>query len=186
MTVTESKDRIIYISKPTPKAMPEVKSEVLENAQAINAPTEKQESTHDEKVRENIEEVDTDKSLDETKEDDEPLSAVNPETGEINWDCPCLASALKPPCGEFFKAAFQCFVDSKTEPKGEDCLEQFIAMQDCFKSHPELYQKELDATEEANDDLSEEISEHESKEISNSSLNQNLKDEEIIEVTGRQ
>jgi intermembrane space import and assembly protein 40 len=27
-------------------------------------------------------------------------SAVNPETGEINWDCPCLGNLAKGPCGE--------------------------------------------------------------------------------------
>lgn len=70
---------------------------------------------------------------------EEPSSAVNPETGEINWDCPCLKSALEPPCGHTFKAAFACFVASKTEPKGIDCHELFKAMQECFQAHPEKY-----------------------------------------------
>lgn len=73
------------------------------------------------------------------KDAGEPASAVNPETGEINWDCPCLKSALEPPCGHTFKAAFSCFVSSKTEPKGIDCQELFKAMQECFQSHPEKY-----------------------------------------------
>lgn len=68
-----------------------------------------------------------------------PQGPIDEETGEINWDCPCLQSALAPPCGEYFKAAFSCFVASKTEPKGGDCLEQFSAMQDCFRAHPEVY-----------------------------------------------
>lgn len=68
-------------------------------------------------------------------------SAVNEETGEINWDCPCLQSALAPPCGEFFREAFSCFVASKTEPKGSDCLDKFSSMQDCFRAHPEVYLK---------------------------------------------
>ncbi len=29
------------------------------------------------------------------------------------------------PCGEEFKAAFSCFVYSKEEPKGMDCIENF-------------------------------------------------------------
>lgn len=70
-----------------------------------------------------------------------PQSAINEETGEINWDCPCLQGALEPPCGEFFRAAFSCFVASKAEPKGSDCLELFSAMQDCFRAHPEIYMK---------------------------------------------
>jgi mitochondrial intermembrane space import and assembly protein 40 len=51
--------------------------------------------------------------------------AFNPETGEINWDCPCLGGMADGPCGEEFKAAFSCFVYSKEEPKGMDCIDKF-------------------------------------------------------------
>jgi len=51
--------------------------------------------------------------------------AFNPETGEINWDCPCLGGMAHGPCGEQFKAAFSCFVYSKEEPKGMDCIDRF-------------------------------------------------------------
>jgi intermembrane space import and assembly protein 40 len=51
--------------------------------------------------------------------------AFNPETGEINWDCPCLGGMADGPCGEQFKAAFSCFVYSTEEPKGMDCIEKF-------------------------------------------------------------
>ncbi len=51
--------------------------------------------------------------------------AFNPETGEINWDCPCLGGMAHGPCGEEFKAAFSCFVYSKEEPKGMDCIDKF-------------------------------------------------------------
>lgn len=51
--------------------------------------------------------------------------AFNPETGEINWDCPCLGGMASGPCGEDFKAAFSCFVYSTEEPKGMDCIEKF-------------------------------------------------------------
>jgi intermembrane space import and assembly protein 40 len=51
--------------------------------------------------------------------------AFNPETGEINWDCPCLGGMADGPCGEQFKAAFSCFVHSTEEPKGMDCIEKF-------------------------------------------------------------
>jgi len=74
-------------------------------------------------------------------------SAINEETGEINWDCPCLASALAPPCGGFFKEAFSCFVASKAEPKGSDCLKAFSAMQECFRAHPDVYMKPDDEDE---------------------------------------
>lgn len=51
--------------------------------------------------------------------------AFNPETGEINWDCPCLGGMADGPCGDQFKAAFSCFVFSEEEPKGMDCIEKF-------------------------------------------------------------
>lgn len=51
--------------------------------------------------------------------------AFNPETGEINWDCPCLGGMADGPCGEDFKTAFSCFVHSEEEPKGMDCIEKF-------------------------------------------------------------
>lgn len=70
--------------------------------------------------------------------------AFNEETGEINWDCPCLGGMATGPCGEQFKAAFSCFVFSKEEPKGVDCIEHFKTMQGCFREHPDIYGSELD------------------------------------------
>jgi len=51
--------------------------------------------------------------------------ALNPETGEINWDCPCLGGMADGPCGDEFKAAFSCFVYSEADPKGMDCIDKF-------------------------------------------------------------
>ena len=51
--------------------------------------------------------------------------AFNEETGEINWDCPCLGGMAHGPCGEEFKEAFSCFVYSKEEPKGIECIDKF-------------------------------------------------------------
>lgn len=61
--------------------------------------------------------------------------AFNPETGEINWDCPCLGGMAHGPCGEDFRAAFSCFVYSEEEPKGMDCIDKF---QYVFPSPPSL------------------------------------------------
>ena len=69
--------------------------------------------------------------------------AFNPETGEINWDCPCLGGMAHGPCGEDFKAAFRCFVFSKEDPKGMDCIDNFQKMQDCFREYPDVYAGEL-------------------------------------------
>lgn len=53
------------------------------------------------------------------------------------------------PCGEQFREAFSCFVFSKDEPKGIDCIDKFKGMQDCFREHPEIYGSELEDDEEA-------------------------------------
>lgn len=74
--------------------------------------------------------------------------AFNEETGEINWDCPCLGGMAHGPCGPEFREAFSCFVYSKEEPKGMDCIDKFKGMQGCFREHPEVYGAELAEDEE--------------------------------------
>ncbi|KAB8336686.1 hypothetical protein FH972_020997 [Carpinus fangiana] len=69
--------------------------------------------------------------------------AFNEETGEINWDCPCLGGMAHGPCGPQFREAFSCFVYSKEDPKGIDCIDRFKGMQDCFRLHPDIYGAEL-------------------------------------------
>lgn len=64
----------------------------------------------------------------EKQEEADQQEAFNEETGEINWDCPCLGGMAHGPCGEDFKAAFSCFVYSKEEPKGSECLDKFKSM----------------------------------------------------------
>lgn len=83
------------------------------------------------------------------EEEAEQQGAFNEETGEINWDCPCLGGMAHGPCGEQFRAAFSCFVYSKEEPKGVECIEHFKTMQNCFREHPEIYGAELDDDEVA-------------------------------------
>ncbi|CZT23539.1 related to Mitochondrial intermembrane space import and assembly protein 40 [Ramularia collo-cygni] len=83
------------------------------------------------------------------EEEAEQQGAFNEETGEINWDCPCLGGMAHGPCGEQFRAAFSCFVFSKEEPKGVDCIEHFKTMQNCFREHPDIYGAELDDDEVA-------------------------------------
>lgn len=69
----------------------------------------------------------------ELEEEAGQQGAFNPETGEINWDCPCLGGMADGPCGEQFKTAFSCFVFSKEDPKGVDCIDKFKEMQTCFQ-----------------------------------------------------
>ncbi|KAG9124808.1 Oxidoreductase [Ceratobasidium sp. 392] len=91
-------------------------------------------------------------SEDEESEEDKDRAAnqgaYNPETGEINWDCPCLGGMAHGPCGSQFREAFSCFVYSNEEPKGVDCVEKFKAMQDCFREHPDVYGEEIDDEDE--------------------------------------
>ncbi|KAF8609060.1 hypothetical protein BDV93DRAFT_519082 [Ceratobasidium sp. AG-I] len=92
---------------------------------------------------------------DELKDLDEEASnqgAYNPETGEINWDCPCLGGMAHGPCGPQFREAFSCFIHSEEEPKGVDCVEKFKAMQDCFREHPDVYGEEIDDEDEGEKD----------------------------------
>ncbi|KAJ2260452.1 Oxidoreductase [Coemansia sp. RSA 376] len=92
------------------------------------------------------------------EEEEGQSQAYNPETGEINWDCPCLGGMAQGTCGEEFKAAFSCFIYSEEEPKGMDCVDAFKAMQDCFRAHPEEYANEIDDGEEDDDDIETEDS----------------------------
>ncbi|KAK2463214.1 hypothetical protein APHAL10511_004869 [Amanita phalloides] len=96
--------------------------------------------------------------------------AFNPETGEINWDCPCLGGMAHGPCGLQFREAFSCFVFSEVEPKGMDCIEKFKAMQDCFREHPDVYADEIMDDEESS--VSDEQSSADEKEKDANSLPQ--------------
>ena len=89
-----------------------------------------------------------DPSMEETEAEASQEGAFNEETGEINWNCPCLGGMAHGPCGEQFRAAFSCFVYSKEDPKGMECIPNFKNMQDCFREHPEIYGAELEQDEE--------------------------------------
>ena len=89
----------------------------------------------------------------ELEEEAESEGAFNPETGEINWDCPCLGGMAHGPCGPQFREAFSCFVFSTEEPKGMDCIEKFQGMRDCFQEHPDVYKDELMDDEEIDREL---------------------------------
>lgn len=123
--------------------------------------------------------TDAEKSPEQLEEEAGQQGAFNPETGEINWDCPCLGGMAHGPCGDEFKSAFSCFVYSTEEPKGMDCIDKFqyvkgrrielpgsgdssedtvdgqLAnggnrhMQDCFRKYPDVYGAEIADEEEA-------------------------------------
>lgn len=112
---------------------------------------------------------------DDDHEDDNIPRAIDPITGEINWDCPCLKEAIAPPCGDTFKIAFSCFVKSTTEPKGEDCLDAFIKMQDCYLAHPEIYRHKHDSSHEDLLDTSEGKNDSEKESLLYSESGQDIK-----------
>lgn len=96
------------------------------------------------------------KTPEQLEEEAGQQGAFNPETGEINWDCPCLGGMAHGPCGEEFKAAFSCFVYSDQEPKGIECVDKFQGMQDCFRKYPDIYGAEI---------ADEEAAEHEAEQL---------------------
>jgi mitochondrial intermembrane space import and assembly protein 40 len=118
-------------------------------------------------------------SLAELEEESEGEGAFNPETGEINWDCPCLGGMAHGPCGPEFREAFSCFVFSKEEPKGMECIERFQSMRDCFQQHPEVYKDELMDDEEIDKEL-----ENERQELAQQIKERREKD--LAEETGSQ
>ncbi len=71
-------------------------------------------------------------SIDDLEAEAGQQGAFNPETGEINWDCPCLGGMAHGPCGPDFREAFSCFVYSKEEPKGMECIDKFKYVFECY------------------------------------------------------
>lgn len=111
--------------------------------EAVKNETAAQEERATEQVELEVVSVETQEPSEVESKDDHSGAAYNPETGEINWDCPCLGGMAHGPCGEEFKEAFACFVYSESEPKGVDCITKFSKMRECFREHPEHYKEEL-------------------------------------------
>lgn len=126
-----SKDAITEAGKASPEAV-----KTAEDAKPSKASSESSESSSKDSSE-------SEGSSDKNSAPEGQEAAYNPETGEINWDCPCLGGMAHGPCGEEFKAAFSCFVYSEAEPKGVDCIEKFKDMQNCFRKYPEVYAEEL-------------------------------------------
>ncbi|KAK6931786.1 CHCH protein, partial [Dillenia turbinata] len=58
-------------------------------------------------------------------------------------DCPCIADLRKGPCGSQFSEAFLCFFKSTAEEKGSDCVNPFVALQNCIKANPNAISKDV-------------------------------------------
>ena len=73
---------------------------------------------------------------------EEGLAAAGEYEGDP-LECPCIKDLKEGPCGPQFVVAYRCFLDSKEEEKGADCIDSFHDMQQCFNDHPELYDEYL-------------------------------------------
>ncbi|KAJ1925687.1 Oxidoreductase [Tieghemiomyces parasiticus] len=72
-----------------------------------------------------------------------PDRPVDPVTGEINWDCPCMQGYIHGPCGDTFRTAYSCYIEaSSSEDAMEQCTDKFRTMQACFDRHPEFYHED--------------------------------------------
>lgn len=137
-------------------------SEERKRRQAVQAQLEAQQQKEAARAQQNAQASGGEGGIEGLEEEADQQGAFNPETGEINWDCPCLGGMATGPCGEEFKAAFSCFVYSQEEPKGMDCIDKFKGMQDCFRQYPEIYGSEIDPEEGDEDDMAADLASSES------------------------
>ncbi|XP_074592292.1 mitochondrial intermembrane space import and assembly protein 40 homolog [Curcuma longa] len=71
-------------------------------------------------------------------------------------ECPCVADLRKGPCGIQFSEALVCFIKSTAEEKGSDCVNPFIALQNCIKANPNAFSKDiLDAEDTEEEEVQE-------------------------------
>lgn len=68
--------------------------------------------------------------------------AVDPITGNINWECPCMGENPTGICGELFKSAFRCYVKHYQNQADDglplECITSFQRLTECQESHPQL------------------------------------------------
>ena len=103
----------------------------------------------------------------EEEEEEEEEEEVNPMTGESGGklpdpddaaeieealNCPCIDGMKEGPCGDTFVAAYRCFLESKAEERGSDCLDQFQGMQACFVENADYYEKKDEEMEKKKED----------------------------------
>ncbi|MDP2434641.1 MAG: hypothetical protein Q8P67_02755 [archaeon] len=67
--------------------------------------------------------------------------ATRPLPREIDWECPCLNSMKKSPCGSIFKGAFECYVNSDPDTKAAACSPHFSAFRTCLDTHQDYFAK---------------------------------------------
>ncbi|KAL0914008.1 hypothetical protein M5K25_017505 [Dendrobium thyrsiflorum] len=70
-------------------------------------------------------------------------------------ECPCVADLRKGPCGSQFSEAFVCFIKSTAEEKGSDCVSPFVALQNCIRSNPDAFSKDVLEDEDQEEEVQE-------------------------------
>ncbi|KAK2353284.1 mitochondrial intermembrane space import and assembly protein [Trifolium repens] len=65
------------------------------------------------------------------------------EMAQKALDCPCIADLKNGACGSQFSEAFLCFLKSTSEEKGSDCVNPFVALQNCIKANPNAFSKDI-------------------------------------------
>ncbi|RAL39992.1 unnamed protein product [Cuscuta campestris] len=65
-------------------------------------------------------------------------------------ECPCIAHLRSGPCGTQFSNAFLCFLKSTAEEKGSDCVHPFVDLQNCIKTNPNAFSKDILDGEDVN------------------------------------
>ncbi|CAI9097110.1 OLC1v1033432C1 [Oldenlandia corymbosa var. corymbosa] len=83
-------------------------------------------------------------------EEDEDLSLE--EKAKRALECPCIAHLRSGPCGSQFSDAFLCFLKSTAPEKGSDCVQPFVALQNCIKANPSAFSKDILADSETKRD----------------------------------
>ncbi|KAJ9569757.1 uncharacterized protein HLK63_D03685 [Nakaseomyces glabratus] len=159
-TVSEADKELHQITDNTVLSSEEDKTPKAEELKSTSPSGNDEEPKKEDDSSKTIHSLNSEKDMEAVEEEVKQESAYNPDTGEINWDCPCLGGMAHGPCGEEFKAAFSCFVYSEAEPKGIDCVEKFQHMQDCFRRYPEHYAEQLaDPADDENVDHEKNLSE---------------------------
>ncbi|CAN6279315.1 unnamed protein product [Urochloa humidicola] len=82
-----------------------------------------------------------------------PLQSIDVDVQKA-LECPCLDDLKRGPCGSQFIDAFSCYLKSTKEEKGSDCVDPFIALQNCIRENKEAFIKEI-LEEEENDEKAE-------------------------------
>ncbi|KAG0498797.1 hypothetical protein HPP92_003488 [Vanilla planifolia] len=82
------------------------------------------------------------KALEATANGEEENESLD-QKAQRALECPCVADLRKGPCGSQFSEALVCFIKSTADEKGSDCVNPFVALQNCIRAHPDAFSKDV-------------------------------------------